>query len=316
MKFFPGVFLLCLAVASPLCRGQQIEHSKRNVGSLTEFRWLWGDGDGRRWETWTRLPSRQVGRATSQIGSFDSARISHRVLPALQQRAAEISHAEGIKIGVAGIGNEIRYTTEADSRARAEAVVQSLEAYRQELQSRATRESGYLDLGVSGESRVLVHDYPALVRQYRLVLRPLAESLGRVVGQRDERRLVRYLADFVRSIPYSEAFASGGDLQTPLGMFYENRGDCDTKAVALASLLAGVAPRVRPVFVLVPGHVLLGVRVPVAQGEHTVKYRGARYVLVECAGPGMPPLGFVEEKHLRSITQGDYTVLDSTASAN
>ena len=73
-------------------------------------------------------------------------------------------------------------------------------------------------------------------------------------------------------------------LRVPTDVLVSGRGDCDSKAVAFASMWRRFPTRA--VMVLVPGHALVGVEVPARPGERTVRVGNRTYVLCEVAGPG------------------------------
>jgi hypothetical protein len=88
--------------------------------------------------------------------------------------------------------------------------------------------------------------------------------------------------EFIQSIPYSTSTTTDAGFQTPIGMFAQNRGDCDTKSVALAAILRGYG--INSVMVTMPEHMFMGVEIPASPGDHTFVYRGRRFVSVEPTG--------------------------------
>lgn len=156
----------------------------------------------------------------------------------------------------------------------------------------------------SGGKFLLRPDYSALVRRYVGVSTPVAKALAR--GESDRRVLsVRFL-DFVQSIPYSREFTNSAEFQTPLGSYTENKGDCDTKSVSLASLLSAVG--IPWVIVALPEHMVLGVGIPAKLGEQTIRDQGRSYVLVEPAGSGIP-FGKLADDSRAQIASGNYFII-------
>lgn len=148
----------------------------------------------------------------------------------------------------------------------------------------------------SGRRRAYRPDYVLIARNFAPRLAPLSQSLSRP-GDDPRRFLARSLA-FYQSIPY-ETLGTGNDLEgdlgylTPLSVVDLNRGDCDSKSVALWSLMKVRYPAVPVVLLLLPSHALLGVGITPAAGEMTFDHQGRRYVLIEPAGPALLPLGRV-----------------------
>jgi len=62
--------------------------------------------------------------------------------------------------------------------------------------------------------------------------------------------------------------------------------------------------RINLVGVSVPNHYLIGVLHNPTKGDAYVEYRGARYVLMEPAGPGWLPLGMVSQRTMALLKAG------------
>ena len=76
----------------------------------------------------------------------------------------------------------------------------------------------------------------------------------------------------------------------PPRMLVERWGDCDSKAVLFASVLAH-DPSMRLVFLLVPNHILLAVEGIPRPYQNAVEVKGRTYILAEPVGPGRVDLG-------------------------
>lgn len=156
----------------------------------------------------------------------------------------------------------------------------------------------------TGRRRAYRPDYVVIARNFAPRLAPLSQSLSRP-GDDPRRFLARSLA-FYQSIPY-ETLGTGNDLEgdlgylTPLSVVDLNRGDCDSKSVALWSLMKVRYPAVPVVLLLLPSHALLGVGITPAAGEATFDHQGRRYVLIEPAGPALLPLGRVSPPTAEAI---------------
>ena len=155
--------------------------------------------------------------------------------------------------------------------------------------------SSYLTLS----ERVISFDYRAAIEDSTASLDSLAHAFARD-NVYDTHQLVTLVSYFFQAIPYrpiieSDRFTTGGVLLPEL-VIDQNIGDCDSKAIAVAAILRIREPELPIVFVLVPGHALLGV----ALGNQTpngitVNYQNTAYTLLEIAGPGLFPPGSVAE---------------------
>jgi transglutaminase-like putative cysteine protease len=72
-------------------------------------------------------------------------------------------------------------------------------------------------------------------------------------------------------------------MRVPTDVLVSGRGDCDSKAVAFASMWRQLPTRL--VFIVVPGHALVGVEARALPGEETVRVGNRTFVLCEVAGP-------------------------------
>jgi len=160
-----------------------------------------------------------------------------------------------------------------------------------------------------GERRVMV-DFAAAASAMQSPLRAVAKALGDVpdVGNDDRDRIALALG-FFQEIPYAvleDKQRRGGDFLPGPALLAQNRGDCDSKAVALAAVIKTFTRWRKFVVVTMPGHAILAVDLPAQQGEWIVRSGGRQYVALEAAGPVMAPIGNVGNvtaKYLRDARE-------------
>jgi hypothetical protein len=101
----------------------------------------------------------------------------------------------------------------------------------------------------------------------------------------------------MQAIPYDDlldARTTGGvEFAPPPALLRLNRGDCDSKTVALAAILRSLTPGLGLLFVVLPRHVALAVDLRPAEGEAAVVYGGRPWLLLEPTGPAVVPPGRV-----------------------
>ena len=175
--------------------------------------------------------------------------------------------------------------------------------------TRKTRESVYRELHYlrdPGLDNILRVDYRGIARTAAPRLKPLAAAIGETAGSGARDRLALALA-LVQTIPYDRLetrdVTEGVGFATPVEMLHLNRGDCDTKATALAALLHTLAPELSVAMVLLPGHAVLAVDLPPQPGEHSVTLRGRAFVTMEPAGPAVMPLGQLGNDSAQAIAE-------------
>jgi hypothetical protein len=126
---------------------------------------------------------------------------------------------------------------------------------------------------------------------------PLYEHLEKTVTQKklDFRDSIELVMKFCQDIPYGipPKYYNGryiGGLFPPPLCLNKKYGDCDTKAVLLASILA-FNPKYEIVFIDVPGHLLIGIAGVPRPYDKYVTHLGKDWIYCEPVGPGRIPFG-------------------------
>lgn len=137
-------------------------------------------------------------------------------------------------------------------------------------------------------------DYNAMAGHYMDFAEPLHTLLEQTSGGRRQDK-IETLLKFIQDIPYGippdrlpDRVIAG--VLPPPQMLLERWGDCDSKAVLFASILAH-DPSMRAVFLLVPNHILLAVEGIPRPYQNAIEVRGRTYILAEPVGPGRVDLG-------------------------
>jgi hypothetical protein len=149
---------------------------------------------------------------------------------------------------------------------------------------------------MAGGRRVLV-DFAAATAALQGPLRAVARALGDVPnGANDERARIALALGFFQEIPYTtldDKQRQGGDFLPAPALLAQNRGDCDSKAVALAAVLRTLIHFRKLAVVTMPGHAILAVEMPARPGDTTIRQGGRSYVALEPSGPALAPVGHV-----------------------
>ena len=185
------------------------------------------------------------------------------------------------------------------SQAQLDAAVTGVEtAYKLKLTNYLSERGFALESGGA-----VIVDMTGLVRKNAALIKPLAQSFGRIAADRGygSTDLVGSALSFVQTAMFyqePDAVIDGkhtGGLLPPLTSVALGWGDCDTKTGVIASILANW-PQMKMVGVSVPGHFLMGVLQIPEKGDMFLEYQGLQYVLVEPAGPAWLPPGRVGEQ--------------------
>jgi len=183
------------------------------------------------------------------------------------------------------------------------AVERDVQRLLNELQSYGDQlfQQGNYALSGSGANRTFALDYAAIAKRAVTAMEPVAravKSADIAIPQTPNARriaLSRAIA-FFQAIPYEvlgKQRSSGMGFLTPLAVIAENRGDCDSKAVAYAATARTLAPGTPVAIVVVPGHALVGLGISPERGDATLTQGGITYVLAEPVGPAPARIGEV-----------------------
>jgi len=112
---------------------------------------------------------------------------------------------------------------------------------------------------------------------------------------------------FFQQIPYAtldDKRRRGGDFLPAPALLAQNRGDCDSKVVALAAVLRTYTPLRKLVVVTMPGHAILATDLPSDAEDWAVRADGRQYVALEAAGPAMATVGQVSSLTAKYLKEG------------
>ena len=112
---------------------------------------------------------------------------------------------------------------------------------------------------------------------------------------------------FFQQIPYAkleDKDRRGGDYLPAPALLAQNRGDCDSKAVALAAVLRTYTPGRKFAVVTMPGHAILAVDLPSDPEDWAIRSDGRQFVALEVAGPAMAGVGEVGAATARMLKEG------------
>lgn len=155
------------------------------------------------------------------------------------------------------------------------------------------------------DDRRLRPDYARIAQESLLDLRPVADALAALTPGLPPREGLNRLLLFLQTIPYDrlDDRATDAGFLLPLVLLAENRGDCDSKAVAFAALAHLLYPDVPIALVLVPQHAFVALGLPPARGDRTLRHGGREWVLAEPVGPHVLPVGRLGDESERKLGQ-------------
>ena len=142
-------------------------------------------------------------------------------------------------------------------------------------------------------------------------LKPIKPIILKQVSIRNIRLVTNFVLSWIQSIPYatldSRASSNGAGFSPPAQVIYENKGDCDSKATLMATLLRDLMPRIKIILVFLEKHTLIGIHIPPQDNDVTVTIDETTYVLAEPTGPALMPLGTIAPSSEQDILAGYFT---------
>lgn len=283
-------FALCLAFASGVVAAgaQQTSFAQRPAGGDIRFAYDYRDAEGVARSLVFQLPSAEIEAAMALFRDYSIPNLYGHIEAVLGREAQNA----GVTLRATRVGDGASFrihTSDATKHAAFGARLDDIiENARQEWLRRHARRS----VGPA------IHmDYPEATRRYVKGLRQVAAALSSQMPGADERAQVGRALNFVQAIPYDELvdpLTTGGiEFAPPPAMFRLNRGDCDSKTVALAAILRTLTPKRRVLFVVLPQHVALAIDLPPQPGDATVAHDGQTWLMLEPTGPAVVPPGQV-----------------------
>lgn len=280
-------------VLSILCSGaaeaQQFDFSRISRSGDEQLSYRWRDIDGREHATAFALNRQVIRDAEASFRDFSFDDMWEDIAANLRDETARFGN--GAEIEIRRVDDRLSWTVKVRDPSSQDVLVRNLSERFQRAQkaylSRHLRKR--LD-----EGRIMV-DFAAATRALQEPMRTVAKALGATPGiAGDDRARVTLALAFFQQIPYAtlgDGSRRGGDFLPGPALLAQNRGDCDSKAVALAAVLRTYTPSRKLALIVMPGHAVLGVDLPARPGEQTVRARAQQYVALEPAGPAMAPIG-------------------------
>lgn len=282
-----ALMILCGAVVE----AQQLDFKRVSQGGDELLSYRWKDADRREYDVAFTLTREAIKEAEASFHDF-SMDAMWRALE-LDLRDEVERFGNGARINLTRNIDGLRWTLQARDQKAADLLSRKV-AERLEREQQAYLKT-YLRRMV-GEHRIMV-DFAAAASAMQKPLRAVARALGEVpeVADDDRDRITLALS-FFEQIPYvvlEDKRRRGGDFLPGPALLAQNRGDCDSKAVALAAVLKTFTPTRKLAVVTMPGHAVLAVDLPAREGDWTVRVGGRQYVALEVSGPVMAPIGNV-----------------------
>ena len=291
--------------AADNAQSQQLDFKRvsRSGDELLSYRWR--DSDKREYSTAFTLTKQAIQQSETSFREF-SLNAMWRFLE-LDLRDETEKFGQGARINLSRTRDGLHWTVQAPDQPTADRLM----AKTKDRLTRSEKEylAGHLRHRV--DSRRIMVDFAAATQALQSPMTAVARALGATpnVDNNDRARIALALA-FFQEVPYAvleDKERRGGDFLPAPALLAQNRGDCDSKAVALAAVLRTYVPGRRLAVVTMPEHAILAVDMPAEPGDWTIRDRGRQYVALEAAGPALAPIGRVGPHTAKYLKDGRET---------
>jgi hypothetical protein len=299
-----------LAVAVLLAFGggahaQQLDFKRESRSGDEKLAFRWRDLDKREYTTAFTLTKAAIRQSEAAFREF-SLNDMWRVLEAdLRDEAAKFG--QNTQLTVTRTRNGLDWSVRGPDPQASQLLMRKL----RERFTRSKKEYLATYLRHPIDDRLIMVDFAAATTALQGPMTAVARALGATpkIADSDRARIALALA-FFQEVPYAlleDKVRQGGDFLPAPALLAQNRGDCDSKAVALAAVLRTYAPSRKLVIVTMPEHAILAADLPAEPGDQTIRTQGRQYVALEAAGPALVPVGRVGGHTAKFLREGRET---------
>jgi len=289
-----------LLVTTAHCVGQQTAFYSKPVGDKIECTYKWKNEFGN--HTTTVLIAQTVASTGFyEFTQLNNSEIDNKTALAIQAEAPNVSKLFGVEVEIKVEDNWYSFTVKGGTNKVVMEISKWLEKKAKEIRDEKLREAYFIRSKANNNS--LDIDYARLINRYVHTMYDVAKALHIKAG--GKRAAITHYLNFIQSIPYSNKFHNDAGFTTPIGMLLENKGDCDTKAVAFAALMKNFGLPV--ILFIIPEHVMIGVELTPSTSDVHMKIGDKKYILAE-TGQGYP-LGAISSDTMEELKRGNYQII-------
>lgn len=303
-RLFRFILLFCLIWAVP-AQAAQTGFAVNRIGKELEFSYQYLDYSGQYKDLRFRLNAQVVEKGNAEFQPFDGEAMKEYTLQTLQYHAAQM---KGVNVTVDRVGDVLSFNARGNSDRVVQAALDEMKLRNEEAQEKFL-ESSFFIKDTTG--KYILPDHIRVAARYIDRMRPVGKALMNQSQDRSPRGIANAALAFLQSIPYDtlqdRATSNGSGFTTPYGMLALNKGDCDTKSVALISILRGLNGRLPMVMVYTKNHAFVGIQIPAVSGDRVLTIDKKIYVLTEPAGPALYPLGKIGHASSSDLDRGYFS---------
>lgn len=306
---FIALFYLCLAALIPLnplhAAAQKAFQTKHRNGQVI-LAYKWQDPQRKQYVVQFSLPQDAAKLGNSEFVKFSNKDANEAAFKSVKSYIQQ-QNITGLSVKRTRSGYSIDFEGAPYNVPRVKQIMNEVKPLRDKAFQNYVEKSFYTNL----DENTLIPDHKRIAKRYITAMRPVASALAKDMKNMDDRARINHLMHFLQSIPYdtltSRYNSNGAGFQTPYGLLINNKGDCDTKAVALMALLRNFYPKMRMVMVYVKDHAFIAIDLPPKRGEKALNIGGGNFVIADPTGPAQVTLGQPDKRALAALKRGAYS---------
>lgn len=289
---------------------QQLTFNKSKQTKQMYFNYSWSDHREQIQDIAFTLPLSQLNKQNHK--KFISSLAQQYVYIELHKAARKINPKEArVQIQRRGQDIQIQVTSRSDNLL--DRWQRSMEQSKEKALDQYLQDNYYSYFRSHLGQKAVKPDHLRYISENKAALIPIAQAVyDKLPANSETRAYVNLVLSWVQSIPYNKLEnrlnSNGAGYLPPLSVVANNQGDCDSKAVLMASLVRSLLPDTKMTMVYLPNHALLGIVLPLRNNEQTIHVNGLNYLLMEPTGPAKTPLGDIGARSNRYIAGNMYSV--------
>lgn len=290
----------------------QINYKYKINDTTIDFSYNWLDADLQRNFISFELPKLDVAESYIDFNQPSNQELSKFVIKKIRDDVSKINNSQNDYKIVINDDNTMNvfYNSTTVNKTEVNNLISKIQSSLESLKIEFLKERFFL---WNKNDSLITIDYKKISDLYSLKSNTIAIAFKNKNNRymNDKRYVINNLLSFYQSIPYDTLENDRGDgFSTPFKLLHENKGDCDTKLVAVNSVIKNLFPDIKTIAIVVPNHAFIGIEMPINTNDKRLSYKGRNYVLAETAGPSVAKIGVLSDYSIKNIQSKNFTVID------
>ncbi len=295
-----------------LVRAEQLMFKQTTTPDAYAFSYQWLDAQLAPQSISFELPKASVEASPIRQPNYKPEIAQRYVTVTLLKEAQKVDPRDA-RINIAPNRGSIDIKVKSRDSKKAQALSQHLQQIHDDTFNEYLETRYFTRFTTIFNQRAIKPDHLRYIRESVKTLVPVSQAFYEKIKENsDPRAYFSMLLGWIQSIPYDaledRVTSNGSGFAPPVGLLFQNLGDCDSKAVLASSMVRAFLPSTKMIMVLLPNHALVGVALTAKDGDTTLQHNGQTYILYDPTGPALIPFGQVSKDTERYIATGRYQV--------